>query len=86
MASDVMTASSAGSIPKNRQQVKDLRRCRDGYGIVPSSRKKDPLYSVMVICKESQGKHNADAFVMIVSCAPEPRTVLACDWTLNDLE
>ena len=81
-----MRLESAGSIPRNRQQVKDLRRRRDGYEIVPSSRGKDPLCSVMVMCKESQGKHIANAFVRIVSCAPEPMTVLVCDWTLNDLE
>ena len=81
---DIMTASSAGSIPRNRQQVKDLPRRRDaevGHG----NKKRDPLFSVMLMCKESQGK-KSEAFVRIVSCAPEPMTVLASDWTLNDLD
>ena len=50
-----MTASSAGSVPRNRQQVKDLPRRRDaevGHG----NKKRDPLFSVMLMCKESQGK------------------------------
>ena len=83
----IMTASSAGSVPRNRQQVKDLRRHKDvnemevGHG----NKKRDPLFSVMLMCKESQGK-KGEAFVRIVSCAPEPMTVLASDWTLNDLD
>ena len=84
---DIMTASSAGSVPRNRQQVKDLRRSRSMNEMEtgPSSKKRDPLFSVMLTCKESQGKKN-EAFVRIVSCAPEPMTVLASDWTLNDLD
>lgn len=46
---------------------------------------RDLLFSVMLMCKESQGK-NTDQFVRIVSCAPESMTVLASDWTLNDLD
>ena len=64
---DIMTASSAGSIPRNRQQVKDLRRRRDvsEMEIGPTSKKREPLFSVMLMCKESQGKKN-EAFVRIV--------------------
>ena len=51
----------------------------------PSSKKRDPLLSVMLVCKESQGKKN-EAFVRIVSRAPEHMTVLVSDWTLNDLD
>ena len=44
-----------------------------------------PLLSVMLVCKESQGKKN-EAFLRIVSRAPEHMTVLVSDWTLNDLD
>ena len=47
----IMTASSAGSVSRNRQQVKDLRRRKDvnemevGHG----NKKRDPLFSVMLV-------------------------------------
>ena len=80
-----MTASSAGALPCNRQQVADLRRRRDDdkqfFG-----RKKDPLFSVMLMCKESEGGKPQDSFVRTVSGAPEPMTVLAYNWSLDDIE
>ena len=41
---DIMTASSAGSIPRNQQQVKDLRHRRSVNEMEtgPSSKKRDP--------------------------------------------
>ena len=81
MSEDIISVSSAGSIPRNRQQAKDLRRRRDEIEV-----ESDPLFIIiMLMCKESQGK-KAEAFVRIVSCAPEPMTVLASNWTLNDLD
>ena len=57
MSGDIMTAASAGSLARNRQQVKDLRRRRDTNEVeLVHSKKRDPLYSVMLMCKESQGK------------------------------
>ena len=86
MSNDVMSATNAGSVIRNRQQVKDLRRRKDEGELVPCGKKKDPLFSIMLMCKESQGTKNDDAFVRIVSCAPEPMAVLASNWTLNDLD
>ena len=49
-------------------------------------KKKDPLFAVMSVCKESEGKNTAGHFVRIVTGAPEPMTVLCFNWSLNDLE
>ena len=86
ISNDVMSATNAGSVVRNRQQVKDLRRRKDEGILVPCGKKKDPLFSIMLMCKESQGTKNDDAFVRIVSCAPEPMAVLVSNWTLNDLD
>lgn len=48
-AGDVIRAASAGSLPHNRQQVKDMRR----KGEV---KEQDPRYPLMMLCKESKGK------------------------------
>ena len=48
--------------------------------------KKDPLFSVMLMCKESQGGKPQDLFVRMVSGAPEPMTVLTYNWSLDDIE
>ena len=54
--SDDVSAPGAGSLMCNRQQMKDYCRYKD-Y----SSRKaKDPLSSVMLMCKESQGAKASD--------------------------
>ena len=50
----------------------------------------DPLFLVMIMCKESEGV-NSDPnsrFVRVVSNTntPEPMLVLTFDWTLTDLE
>ena len=85
VGTDVLTASSAGALPRNRQQVKDMRRRHEEdehFG----HKKKNPLFSEMLMCKESQGKNSKNAFVRIVTCAPEPMIVSASDWTLNDSE
>ena len=84
---DLFTALSAGALPRNRQQVADMRR----YQVEKETsslfgKKKDPLFSVMLMCKESEGGKPQDAFVRIVTGAPEPMTVLAFNWSLNDVE
>ena len=86
ISNDVMSATNAGSVVRNTQQVKDLRRRKDEGILVPCGKKKDPLFSIMLMCKESQGTKSDDAFVRIVSCAPEPMAVLVSNWILNDLD
>ncbi len=77
-AGGIVGAKSAGCLPRNRQQAKDMRRKNEG-------RDHDPLYSVMLMCKESEGKRNQDAYVRLVNAAPFPMMVLTFDWTLDDL-
>ena len=72
---DLFTASSAGALPRNRQQVSDMQRHRDEKE-TSLSKKKDPLFSVMLMCKEIENGKHQDAFVCIVAGAPEPMTVL----------
>ena len=83
---DLLTAASAGALPRNRQQVADMRRRRDDDKEQVCSRKKDPLFSIMLMCKESEGGKPQDSYVRMVSGAPEPMTVLAYNWSLNDIE
>ena len=80
------TASSAGALPRNRQQVSNIRRRTDVPCESPFHKKKDPLFAIMSMCKESEGKNTNDHFVRIVTGAPEPMTVLCFDWSLNDIE
>ena len=82
----LLTASSAGAIPRNRQQAADMRRHRNVTECAIQGKQKDPLFSVILMCKESEGGKTEDAFVRIVSGAPEPMTVLSFNWSLNDLE
>ena len=78
-AGGILEASSAGSLPRNRQQVKDARRKNT------SRQDFDPLYAVMYMCKEAEGKKCKDAFVRMVNAAPFPMMLLAFDYTLDDL-
>ena len=82
---DILTASSAGSIPRNRQQIADMRQCQEvkGRTRVKSS---DPLFSVMLMCKESEGGRRENFFVRMVTGALEPMTVLAYDGSLDDIQ
>ena len=73
-----MNAASAGSLPRNTQQVKDVRRH------ISSQHDFDPLYSVMYMCKESEGA-SKDPFVRMVNAAPYPMMVMALDYSLDDL-
>ena len=77
-AGGVLNAPSAGALPRSRQQVKDIRRASSLEHV-------DPLYSVMMMCKESEGRRNEDAFVRQVNAAPYPMMCLTFDWTLHDL-
>ena len=46
----------------------------------------DPLFAVMLMCKESEGDKQEKSFVRMVTGAPEPMTVLAYDWSLEDIQ
>ena len=72
-------AKSAGVLPRSRQQVNDIRRKLVG----PSD--PDPIFSLMLMCKESQGQRSGNPFVRLVNGAPFPMMVLAYDWMLDDL-
>ena len=76
-SSDITTAHSAGSMPRGRQQVNDMRKK------MPSS--SDPLFTLMMMCKETESSKSPNSFVRIVTAAPFPMMMLAFDWTLDDL-
>ena len=85
---DVTGASSASQLPRSRQQAADCRR-KLTYGtnsaVMPKSA--DPLFPLMLMCKESEGtKGQHENFVRMVANSPEPMAVLAFDWILDDLE
>ncbi len=85
---DVTGASSASQLPRSRQQAADCRR-KLTYGANSSVAPKsvDPLFPLMIMCKESEGKKEKQQhFVRIVANSPEPMAVLAFEWTLEDLE
>ena len=82
---DLFTASSAGALPRNRQQVSDMQRRRNEKE-TSLGKKKDPLFSVMLTCKESEGGRPQDTFVRRVTGAPEPMTVLTFNWSLHDID
>ena len=74
---DITTAHSAGAMPHGRQQVNDIRR-----KLTPAV---DPLFTLMMMCKEGESSKSPDSFVRIVTGAPFPMMMLAFDWTLEDL-
>lgn len=77
-AGGIMNATSAGALPRNRQQVKDVRKKMVG------KQDFDPLYSVMYMCKEGEGA-SKDPFVRNVNAAPYPMMVIALQYSLEDL-
>ena len=83
---DLFTASSAGALPCNGWQVADMCGRQDEKEMSSFSKKKDPLFSVMLMCKESEGGKSQDAFVRIVTGAPEPMIFLTSNWSLKDIE
>ena len=72
---DVIGASSAGSLPRNERQVKNIRRKIKG-----SSGSLDPLHSVMMMCKDTMKD-----FVRAVTGAPDYMVFLGLDRTLDNL-
>ena len=77
-AGGILEATSAGALPRSRQQIKDARRK------VTSKQDYDPLYSVMYMCKEGEGT-GGDTFIRMVNAAPFPMMLIAFDYTLDDL-
>ena len=82
----IMSASSAASLPRNRQQVSNMRRRTEITSDPYTTKQKDPLFSVMVMCKNTEGKNADESFVRIVTGAPEAMALLCPDWILNDLD
>ena len=74
----ITKASSAAALPRGRQQVNDIRQ-----GSLKST--SDPIFSLMMMCKEGEGGKSSNAFVRIVTGAPYPMMLLAFDWTLDDI-
>ena len=74
-AGDIMSTSHAGSLPQNRQQVSNMRRRTELSCDPATSKQKDPLFSVMMMCKNSEGCKSDESFVRIVTGAPEPMAV-----------
>lgn len=75
----IMKAASVGQLPRNYQQVSNLRRdvaAKPNLPLCSAKGTRDPLFMVMEqnkLCK-SQEK-----FVRIVTASPEPMSVLATD-------
>ena len=55
---------------------------------VPGSHSKNPLFPLMLMCKESESSKTDShtRFVRIVTNSPQPMAVLVYDWTLRDME
>ena len=70
-------ARGTAFLPRDRQQVANFRRG------VTRPKDSDVLYSIMLECKLAQGQ--GEAFVRDVKAAPEPQSVLFCDWQIDDL-
>ena len=77
----IMNAHSVGALPRNREQVSNIRRGTDN-SICSNKGVHDPLFLVM-----EQSKHCklGDKFVRVVTGSPEPMCVLATDQQLDDL-
>lgn len=48
----LLEATSAGSLPRNRQQASDMRRRYEVDAVGGSGRHKDPLFSIMLCVKK----------------------------------
>jgi len=75
-AGGILHATSAGALPSNCQQVKDAQRKCTGKQAY------DPLYAVMHMCKEGEGRGEGK-FIRMVNAAPHPMMLIAMDYTLD---
>lgn len=71
-----ISARGAASLPRNRRQIAYARGQKQ-------MKDPNPLYSIMMECKISQGK--SDCFVQDVKAAPQPMCVLSTEWQLDDM-
>lgn len=55
----MVTASSAGALPHGQQQINDICCPKEAAEC-------DPLYFLMLMCKEAEGKNPQEAFVRLV--------------------
>ena len=80
----MMGASCLGELPRNRDQVSNMRRTITNSKPAMYSNKslRDPLFMVMEQCKLCE---SGDKFVRVVTASPEPMCLLATDQQLNDL-
>lgn len=80
----IMNASSLGMLPRNREQVANLRRGSEtsGTSICSNKSARDPLFMVM---EQSKICESGDKFVRVVTASPEPMCILATDQQLADL-
>ena len=89
----LMNASSAGKLPRSREQAYYLKKKMQQKEMSASIGKeisefsgadtRDMLYTVMLQCKMAEGDK---CFVRDVTCAPEPMAVLGTNQQLFDLE
>lgn len=79
-----MNASSLGMLPRNREQVANLRRGNESCGVSICSSKsvRDLLFMVM---EQSKICESGDKFVCVLTASPEPLCVLATDRQLADV-
>ena len=81
----VISANSAGELPRGRAQAYNVKRSMQQEQLAMSMGKKgfetdlckDMLFVVMQQCKNAE---KSDCFVQEVTCAPEPMAVLATTW------
>ena len=70
-------ARGSAFLPRDRQQIANFRRS------ISKPKDTNVLYSIMLECKLTQG--TGDAFIRDVKAAPEPQSVLFCDWQLEEV-
>lgn len=84
----IMEVEAAGSLPRNRAQVSNMRRrnvIENEKRRKNTNAKKDELAAVMEMCV-NQAKDQETAFVRKVQCAPDTMCILATNHQLRELE
>ena len=75
----VESASSCGSLPRNRKQIANIKQ----KALRGTQSEKDQLFSVMEECKKEQSQ--VDPFLRIVQAAPDAMCLLVSDRQLHDV-
>ena len=79
----IMGATSIGELPRNRQQISNVRsKIGTNSSICSAKGLRDPLFMVM---EQSKLCESGDKFVRVVTACPEPMCILASDQQLTDL-